>query len=198
MKKKKIKRNPKIEFFYILTDLLSGKKKYLGTIKDISIHTGLGAGFVSQRIRPYAGAGTSEFKEYRVDYRIRNKGDEKLIEKPEKAEKIDLKTNHNYSIFIAEINGFHYYVTSEKQLEKSKFIWTTNGGHNYTIEHLTPTDDDYKLFDLDKEFQERILDWKHKPMYRGDIELVNQLIDDILIIKNRKKNIRNFGRDSIR
>lgn len=193
---KKIKRKPTIEFYYKLTDLDTGKVKVLGTIIDISRQTGLGAGYLSQRIRPYAGAGTVEFKNYRVEYRLREKGD--IIEQPIKAKKIDLKTNHNYSIFIAEINGFHYYITSEKQLEKSIFHWTSNGGRNYAIEHLTPTDEDYKLFDLDKEFQERILDWKHKPMYRGDIELVNQLVDDILIHKTRKKNIRNFGRDSIR
>jgi hypothetical protein len=187
-----------IDFLYILTDLTTGKKKYLGTIKAISIQTGLGAGFISQRIKPYRGAGTVEFKGYQVDYRPRNNGDDKLIEKPEKAEKIDLKTNHNYSVFIAEVNGFNYYITSEKQLEKSLFHWTSNNGRNYAIEHITPNDQDYAMFNIEVAYQELILDWKHKPMYRGDIELVNQLIDDILIHKTRKKNIRNFGRDSIR
>ena len=192
----KLKRKPNLEFYYKLTDLDTGKVKVLGTIIDISRQTGLGAGYLSTRIKPYAGAGTVEFKNYRVEYRLREKGD--IIEQPIKAKKIDLKTNHNYSIFITEIDGFSYYITSEKQLEKSKFIWTTNGGRNYAIEHFTPTEQDYAMFDLEKEYQERILDWKHKPMYRGDIELVNQLIDDILIVKNRKKNIRNFGIDKIR
>jgi hypothetical protein len=193
---KKFKRKPNIEFYYKLTNLDTGKVKVLGTIIDISRQTGLGAGYLSTRITPYAGAGTVEFKNYRVEYRLREKGD--IIEQPIKAKKIDLKTNHNYSIFIAEVDGFYYYITSEKQLEKSKFIWTTNNGRNYTIEHFTPTKQDYAMFDLEKEYQERILDWKHKPMYRGDIELINQLIDDILIVKARKKNIRNFGIDKIR
>jgi hypothetical protein len=35
-------------------------------------------------------------------------------------------------------------------------------------------------------------------MFLDDIELVNQLIDDILIIKKRKKNIKQFGRATIR
>jgi hypothetical protein len=35
-------------------------------------------------------------------------------------------------------------------------------------------------------------------MFLDDVELVNQLIDDILIVKKRKKNVKQFGRASIR
>jgi len=187
-----------IEFIYKLTYLDSGKVKYLGTIKDLSIETGLGVGYLGGRVRPYFGANVVEFKNYRVDYRPRVKGDNKLIEKPIRGSKVDLKTNHTYSIFIGEANGYNYYITTEKQLEKSKIRATTNGGNNLAVDRYEITEQDLALFDLEKEYQDKIASWKHKPMYRGDIELVNQLIDDILIIKKRKNNIKQFGRGNIR
>jgi hypothetical protein len=187
-----------IEFIYKLTYLDSGKVKYLGTIKDLSIETGLGVGYLGGRVRPYFGANVVEFKNYRVDYRPRVKGDDKLIEKPIRAEKIDTKTIYTYSIFIGEANGYNYYITTDKQLEKSKIRETTNKGNNLTVDRYEITEQDLALFDLEKEYQDKIASWKHKPMYRGDIELVNQLIDDILIIKKRKNNIKQFGRGNIR
>jgi hypothetical protein len=187
-----------IEFIYKLTYLDSGKVKYLGTIKDLSIETGLGVGFLAGRVRPYFGANVVEFKNYRVDYRPRVKGDDKLIEKPIRAKKIDTKTIYTYSIFIGEANGYNYYITTDKQLEKSKIRATTNGGNNLAVDRYEITEQDLALFDLEKEYQDKIASWKHKPMYRGDIELVNQLIDDILIIKKRKNNIKQFGRGNIR
>jgi hypothetical protein len=187
-----------IEFIYKLTYLDSGKVKYLGTIKDLSIETGLGVGYLGGRVRPYFGANVVEFKNYRVDYRPRVKGDNKLIEKPIRAEKIDTKTIYTYSIFIGEANGYNYYITTDKQLEKSKIRETTNKGNNLTVDRYEITKQDLALFDLEKEYQDKIASWKHKPMYRGDIELVNQLIDDILIIKKRKNNIKQFGRGNIR
>jgi hypothetical protein len=187
-----------IEFIYKLTYLDSGKVKYLGTIKDLSIETGLGVGYLGGRVRPYFGANVVEFKNYRVDYRPRVKGDNKLIEKPIRAEKIDTKTIYTYSIFISEVNGYNYYITTDKQLEKSKIRQTTNDGNNLTVDRYEITEQDLALFDLEKEYQDKIASWKDKPMYRGDIELVNQLIDDILIIKKRKNNIKQFGRGNIR
>jgi hypothetical protein len=187
-----------IEFIYKLTYLDSGKVKYLGTIKDLSIETGLGVGYLGGRVRPYFGANVVEFKNYRVDYKPRVKGDDKLIEKPVRAEKIDTKTIYTYSIFIGEANGYNYYITTDKQLEKSKIRATTNGGNNLAVDRYEITEQDLALFDLEKEYQDKIASWKHKPMYRGDIELVNQLIDDILIIKKRKNNIKQFGRGNIR
>jgi hypothetical protein len=187
-----------IEFIYKLTYLDSGKVKYLGTIKDLSIETGLGVGFLAGRVRPYFGANVVEFKNYRVDYRPRVKGDDKLIEKPIRAKKIDTKTIYTYSIFIGEANGYNYYITTDKQLEKSKIRATTNGGNNLAVDRYEITEQDLALFDLEKEYQDKIASWKHKPMYRGDIELVNQLIDDILIVKKRKNNIKQFGRGNIR
>jgi hypothetical protein len=187
-----------IEFIYKLTYIDSGKVKYLGTIKDLSIETGLGVGYLGGRVRPYFGANVVEFKNYRVDYRPRVKGDNKLIEKPIRAEKIDTKTIYTYSIFIGEANGYNYYITTDKQLEKSKIRATTNGGNNLAVDRYEITEQDLALFDLEKEYQDKIASWKHKPMYRGDIELVNQLIDDILIIKKRKNNIKQFGRGNIR
>jgi hypothetical protein len=187
-----------IEFIYKLTYLDSGKVKYLGTIKDLSIETGLGVGYLGGRVKPYFGANVVEFKNYRVDYRPRVKGDNKLIEKPIRGSKVDLKTNHTYSIFIGEANGYNYYITTEKQLEKSKIRATTNGGNNLAVDRYEITKQDLALFDLEKEYQDKIASWKHKPMYRGDIELVNQLIDDILIVKKRKNNIKQFGRGNIR
>jgi hypothetical protein len=187
-----------IEFIYKLTYLDSGKVKYLGTIKDLSIETGLGVGYLGGRVRPYFGANVVEFKNYRVDYRPRVKGDDKLIQKPIRAEKIDTKTIYTYSIFIGEANGYNYYITTDKQLEKSKIRETTNNGNNLTVDRYEITEQDLALFDLEKEYQDKIASWKHKPMYRGDIELVNQLIDDILIIKKRKNNIKQFGRGNIR
>jgi hypothetical protein len=144
------------------------------------------------------GANSVEFKNYRVDYRPRVNGDDKLIQRPIRNPKVDLKTYHTYSIFIGEVNGYNYYITTEKQLEKSKIRETTNKGNNLTVDRYEITEQDLALFDLEKEYQDKIVSWKHKPMYRGDIELVNQLIDDILIIKKRKNNIRNFGKANIR
>jgi hypothetical protein len=187
-----------IEFIYKLTYIDSGKVKYLGTIKDLSVETGLGVGFLGGRVRPYFGANSVEFKNYRVDYRPRVNGDHKLIQRPIRNPKVDLKTYHTYSIFIGEVNGYNYYITTEKQLEKSKIRETTNKGNNLTVDRYEITEQDLALFDLEKEYQDKIVSWKHKPMYRGDIELVNQLIDDILIIKKRKNNIRNFGKANIR
>jgi hypothetical protein len=187
-----------IEFIYKLTYIDSGKVKYLGTIKDLSIETGLGVGYLGGRVRPYFGANVVEFKNYRVDYRPRVKGDDKLIEKPIRAKKIDTKTIYTYSIFIGEANGYNYYITTDKQLEKSKIRETTNKGNNLTVDRYEITEQDLALFDLEKEYQDKIASWKDKPMYRGDIELVNQLIDDILIIKKRKNNIKQFGRGNIR
>jgi hypothetical protein len=187
-----------IEFIYKLTYLDTGKSKYLGSTKDLSIETGLGVGYLAGRVKPYFGANSVEFKNYRVDYRPRVKGDDELIEKPVKADKIDLKTNYTYSIFIGEVNGYNYYITTDKQLEKSKIRETTNNGNNLTVDRYEITKQDLALFDLEKEYQDKIASWKNKPMYRGDIELVNQLIDDILIIKKRKNNIRNFGKANIR
>jgi hypothetical protein len=69
---------------------------------------------------------------------------------------------------------------------------------NYGVEHLEVTEQDLAMFDLEKEYQEKIEAWRKKPMFLDDVELVNQLIDDILIVKKRKKNINNFGRDKIR
>jgi hypothetical protein len=187
-----------IEFIYKLTYLDSGKVKYLGTIKDLSVETGLGVGYLGGRVKPYFGANSVEFKNYRIDYRPRVKGDNKLIEKPIRAEKIDTKTIYTYSIFIGEANGYNYYITTDKQLEKSKIRETTNNGNNLTVDRYEITEQDLALFDLEKEYQDKIASWKDKPMYRGDIELVNQLIDDILIIKKRKNNIKQFGRGNIR
>jgi hypothetical protein len=187
-----------IEFIYKLTYLDTGKSKYLGSTKDLSIETGLGVGYLAGRVKPYLGANSVEFKNYRIDYRPRVNGDNELIEKPVRADKIDLKTNYTYSIFIGEVNGYNYYITTEKQLEKSKIRETTNNGNNLTVDRFEITEQDLALFDLEKEYQDKIASWKNKPMYRGDIELVNQLIDDILIIKKRKNNIRNFGKANIR
>jgi hypothetical protein len=69
---------------------------------------------------------------------------------------------------------------------------------NYGVEHLEVTKQDLAMFDLEKEYQEKIVAWRNKPMFLDDIELVNQLIDDILIVKKRKKNTKHFGRATIR
>jgi hypothetical protein len=207
---KKLKKKPNLEFYYKLTDLDTGKVKVLGTIIDISRQTGLGAGYLSTRIKPYAGAGTVEFKNYRVEYRLREKGD--IIEQPIKAKKIDLITSTGYSILIKQYGDIHYYITTEKQLQKSRIRKTYNSTTtmkmqqnpnkqykgSYGVEHLEITEQDLEMFDLEKEYQEKIVNWRNKPMFLDDIELVNQLIDDILIIKKRKKNIKQFGRESIR
>jgi hypothetical protein len=186
------------DYLYIVTNLLNGKKIHLKSIKDISYHTGLGVGYLTNRLKNNRDIGSIEIKDYHIDHRLFNKGDERLLEKPIRAEKIDTKTIYTYSIFIGEANGYNYYITTDKQLEKSKIRATTNGGNNLAVDRYEITEQDLALFDLEKEYQDKIASWKHKPMYRGDIELVNQLIDDILIIKKRKNNIKQFGRGNIR
>jgi hypothetical protein len=194
MKNKKVYK----EYLYIVSDLLTGNKTFLKSIKDVAYHTGLGVGYLTNRLKGNREIGKIVFDSFQIDHRERNIGDEKLIQKPTKAEKIDTKTIYTYSIFIGEVNGYNYYITTDKQLEKSKIRETTNNGNNLTVDRFEITEQDLALFDLEKEYQDKIASWKDKPMYRGDIELVNQLIDDILIIKKRKKNIKQFGRGNIR
>jgi hypothetical protein len=184
----------------------------LGSILEISMHTGYGVGFLSTRIRPHRGDGVYKLDHWLIEFRKRNKGENYLIDTPDNARKIDLTTSLGYSIFIGQIGDINYYVTTEKQLQKSRFRKVYNKAqqlkmlenpnkvyrHNYGVEHLVVTEQDYAMFDLEKEYQEKIVDWRNKPMFLDDIELVNQLIDDILIIKKRKKNTKQFGRSSIR
>jgi hypothetical protein len=193
-----MKKRPYSQYLYIVTNLLNGKKIHLKSIKDISYYTGLGVGYLTNRLKNNRDIGSIKIKDYQINHRLFNKSDERLLEKPTKAEKIDTKTVHTYSIFIGEINGYNYYITTDKQLEKSKIRATTNGGNNLAVDRYEITEQDLALFDLEKEYQDKIATWKHKPMYRGDIQLVNQLVDDILIIKKRKSDTRNFGKDKIR
>jgi hypothetical protein len=201
-----------VNHLYTVTNLTTGKVVTLGSILEISMHTGYGAGFLSTRIRPHRGDGVYKLDHWLIEFRKRNKGENYLIDTPDNARKIDLTTSLGYSIFIGQIGDINYYVTTEKQLQKSRFRKVYNKAqqlkmlenpnkvyrHNYGVEHLVVTEQDYAMFDLEKEYQEKIVDWRNKPMYLDDIELVNQLIDDILIIKKRKKNTKQFGRASIR
>jgi hypothetical protein len=193
-----MKKRPYSQYLYIVTNLLNDKKIYLKSIKDISYYTGLGIGYLTNRLKNNRDIGSIKIKDYQIDHRLFNKSDERLLEKPTKAEKIDTKTVHTYSIFIGEVNGYNYYITTDKQLEKSKLRYTTNNKKNYTVDHYDVTEQDLALFNLEKEYEKHIGSWKNKPMYRGDIQLVNQLVDDILIIKKRKSDTRNFGKDKIR
>jgi hypothetical protein len=201
-----------VNHLYTVTNLTTGKVVTLGSVLEISMHTGYGAGFLSTRIRPYRGNGTYRLDNWTITFRKRKKGENYLIDRPDNAKRIDLTTSTGYSILIRQDGDIHYYITTEKQLQKSRIRKTYNSTTtmkmqqnpskeykgSYGVEHLTVTDQDYKLFDLEKEYQEKIVDWRNKPMFLDDIELVNQLIDDILIIKKRKKNIKQFGRVSIR
>jgi hypothetical protein len=201
-----------VNHLYKVTNLTTGKVVTLGSILEISMHTGYGAGFLSTRIRPHRGDGVYKLDHWEIEFRKRNKGENYLIDTPDNAPKIDFTTSLGYSIFIGQIGDINYYVTTEKQLQKSRFRKVYNTAqrlkmlenpnkvyrHNYGVEHLVVTEQDYKLFDLEKEYQEKIEAWRNKPMYLDDIELVNQLIDDILIVKKRKKNTKQFGRASIR
>ena len=201
-----------VNHLYKVTNLTTGKVVTLGSILEISMHTGYGAGFLSTRIRPHRGDGVYTLDHWLIEFRKRNKGENYLIDTPDNAPKIDFTTSLGYSIFIGQIGDINYYVTTEKQLQKSRFRKVYNTAqrlkmlenpnkvysHNYGVEHLVVTEQDYKLFDLEKEYQEKIEAWRNKPMFLDDIELVNQLIDDILIVKKRKKNTKQFGRASIR
>jgi hypothetical protein len=187
-----------VNHLYTVTNITTGKVVTLGSILEISMHTGYGMGFLSTRIRPYRGNGTYKLDNWTITFRKRKKGENYLINRPDQAPKIDLKTSLGYSILIGELNGFCYYITTQKQLQKSKLRYTTNNGKNYTVDHYDVTEQDLALFDLEKEYEKHIGSWKNKPMYRGDIQLVNQLIDDILIIKRRKSDTKNFGKDKIR
>jgi hypothetical protein len=187
-----------INHLYTVTNLITGKVVTLGSILEISMHTGYGMGFLSTRIRPYRGNGTYRLDNWTITFRKRKKGENYLIDRPDNASKIDLKTSLGYSILIGELNGFCYYITTQKQLQKSKLRYTTNNKKNYTVDHYDVTEQDLALFDLEKEYEKHIGSWKNKRMYRGDIQLINQLVDDILIIKKRKSDIKNFGKDKIR
>jgi hypothetical protein len=201
-----------INYLYTVTNIITGKTVRFGSILELSTHTGYGTGYLSTRIRPHRGTGSYKLDNWEIKIRKRKIGENYLIDKPDQAPRIDLTTILGYSIFIAEIDGLCYYITTEKQLQKSKIrkVYSSAtqkkmlenpnkayGGH-YGVEHLEVTEQDLALFDLEKEYQEKIVDWRNKPMFLDDIELVNQLIDDILIIKKRKKNIKQFGRVSIR
>jgi hypothetical protein len=201
-----------INYLYTVTNIITGKTVRFGSILELSTHTGYGTGYLSTRIRPHRGTGSYKLDNWEIKIRKRKIGENYLIDKPDQAPRIDLTTSLGYSILIGELNGFCYYITTEKKLQKSKirkvYSSTTQmkmalypnrayGGH-YGVEHLEVTEQDLALFDLEKEYQEKIVDWRNKPMFLDDIELVNQLIDDILIIKKRKKNIKQFGRVSIR
>jgi hypothetical protein len=201
-----------VNHLYTVTNLMTGKVVTLGSVLELSMHTGYGVGYLSTRIRPHRGVGAYTIDFWEIKIRKRKKGENYLIDKPDNAPKIDFTTSLGYSIFIGQIGDINYYVTTEKQLQKSRFRKVYNTAqqlrmqqnpdkkysHNYGVEHLTVTNDDYKLFDLEKEYQEKIVAWRNKPMFLDDIELVNQLIDDILIVKKRKKNTKHFGRATIR
>ena len=201
-----------VNHLYKVTNLTTGKVVTLGSILEISMHTGYGAAYLSNRIKPYRGDGLYRLDNWKIEFRKRNKGENYLIDRPDNAPKIDLITSLGYSILIGQVKDIHYYVTTEKQLQKSrirkvynsttqmKMLENPNKAYkgNYGVEHLEVTEQDLAMFDLEKEYQEKIADWRNKPMFLDDIELVNQLIDDILIIKKRKKNIKQFGRVSIR
>jgi hypothetical protein len=204
--------NNQVNYLYKVTNLITGKTITLGSILELSTHTGYGTGYLTTRIRPRRGTGGYIIDNWQIKIRKRKKGENYLIDVPDQAPKIDLTTSLGYSILIGELNGFCYYITTEKKLQKSKirkvYSSTTQmkmaqypnraySGH-YGVEHLEVTEQDLTLFDLEKEYQEKIVDWRNKAMFLDDIELVNQLIDDILIIKKRKKNIKQFGRESIR
>jgi hypothetical protein len=201
-----------VNYLYTVKNLTTGKVVTLGSVLEISMHTGFGTGYLSSRIKAYRGDGGYRLDNWQIDFRKRKKGENYLIDRPDNAPKIDLITSLGYSILIKQIGDIHYYVTTEKQLQKSRFRKTYNSTTtmkmqenpnkqykgNYGVEHLDVTEQDFEMFDLEKEYQEKIVDWRNKPMFLDDIELVNQLIDDILIVKKRKKNINNFGREKIR
>jgi hypothetical protein len=204
--------NNQVNHLYTVTNLTTGKVVTLGSVLEISMHTGYGAGFLSTRIRPHRGDGTYRLDNWQIDFRKRKIGENYLIDRPDNAPRIDLITSTGYNILIRQDGDIHYYITTEKQLQKSRIRKTYNSTTtmkmqqnpnkqykgSYGVEHLTVTEQDLAMFDLEKEYQEKIVDWRNKPMFLDDVELVNQLIDDILIVKKRKKNINNFGRDKIR
>jgi hypothetical protein len=201
-----------VNHLYTVTNLTTGKVVTLGSVLEISMHTGYGMGYLSSRIKAYRGDGSYRLDNWLIEFRKRNKGENYLIDRPDNAPKIDLITSLGYSVFIKQIGDIHYYVTTEKQLQKSRIRKVYNSttimkmqqnpnkvyAANYGVEHLVVTEQDLAMFDLEKEYQEKIADWRNKPMYLDDIELVNQLIDDILIVKKRKTNSNNFGREKIR
>jgi len=199
-------------YLYTVTNLTTGKVVTLGSVLEISMHTGYGSAYLSNRIKPYRGDGGYRIDNWQIDFRKRKIGENYLIDRPDNAPKIDLITSLGYSILIGQVGDIHYYVTTDKQLQKSrirkvynsttqmKMLENPNKSYsgNYGVEHLAVTEQDLAMFDLEKEYQEKIEAWRKKPMFLDDVELVNQLIDDILIVKKRKKNINNFGRDKIR
>jgi hypothetical protein len=199
-------------YLYTVTNLTTGKVVTLGSVLEISMHTGYGSAYLSNRIKPYRGDGGYRIDNWQIDFRKRKIGENYLIDRPDNAPKIDLITSLGYSILIGQVGDIHYYITTEKQLQKSRIRKTYNSTTtmkmqqnpnkqykgSYGVEHLTVTEQDLAMFDLEKEYQEKIVNWRKKPMFLDDVELVNQLIDDILIVKKRKKNINNFGRDKIR
>jgi hypothetical protein len=199
-------------YLYTVTNLTTRKTKVLGSIIELSTHTGYGTAYLSNRVKPFRGDGTYRLDNWQITFRKRKIGENYLIDKPDQAPKIDLKSTLGYSVLIRQVGDIYYYVTTEKQLQKSRIRKTYNSTTtmkmlenpnkqykgNYGVEHLEVTEQDLAMFDLEKEYQEKIVDWSNKPMFLDDIELVNQLIDDILIVKKRKKNINNFGREKIR
>jgi hypothetical protein len=204
--------NNQVNHLYTVTNLTTGKVVTLGSVLELSMHTGYGVGFLSTRIREHRKVGAYTLDHWKIKIRKRKKGENYLIDRPDNAKRIDLTTSTGYSILIRQDGDIHYYITTEKQLQKSRIRKTYNSTTtmkmqenpnkqykgSYGVEHLTVTEQDLTLFDLEKEYQEKIVDWRNKPMFLDDIELVNQLIDDILIIKKRKKNIKQFGRATIR
>jgi hypothetical protein len=189
-------------YLYTVTNLTTGKVVTLGSVLEISMHTGYGSAYLSNRIKPYRGDGGYRIDNWQIDFRKRKIGENYLIDRPDNAPKIDLITSTGYSILIGQVGDIHYYITTEKQLQKSRIRKTYNS--TTTMKMQQNPNKQYKgsygvaMFDLEKEYQEKIVNWRKKPMFLDDVELVNQLIDDILIVKKRKKNINNFGRDKIR
>jgi len=110
-----------VNYLYTVKNLTTGKVVTLGSVLEISMHTGFGTGYLSSRIKAYRGDGGYRLDNWQIDFRKRKKGENYLIDRPDNAPKIDLITSLGYSILIKQIGDIHYYVTTEKQLQKSRF-----------------------------------------------------------------------------
>jgi hypothetical protein len=171
------------------------RKKYLFFSRyDISKLSGYGIGYINTRV-----ANKLNQDIVIVDYTIRQV--ERLdSHKPTgyRASKVkkSFKQPEVYSIRIKSEGDIYWYITTDKKLEKSQRL-IDDRGLTYTIIHMTPTQKDYAMFDLDAEYKKHITDWRNGEKEKQHIELYNELIEQILI-PLKKRYAKSMGRNNIR
>lgn len=189
------RKNPR-EYYFEATDS-NGKVYNLKTMSDVMRISGRNWDFVSRRLK----MNKNDFSGYKIFKRRYLEGikfdTEYPIIPPIKANNNKKFEDDEYCVLFLEQGKDLWYLSNFKRLYRSKLMVDPLDKSHIKLKEVKVKKSDYKLFDIEKIYQEKFVEWRKTGIYREDMELILELIDTILVPDQHKMS-KTFGRSSIK